>query len=106
MGIGLFLYRKMATLLLFGSKWGEASNIVGAWGLMMMCSVIFYSFPAELYKSKGIPQMLFLSQCIFVIYDTNMRSNSKVWILDYGVFALWGYNNSDDHWDCLYEEIF
>ena len=32
---------------------------------------------------------------IFVIYDTNMRSNSKVWILDYGVFALWGYNNSD-----------
>ena len=43
---------------------------------------------------------------IFVIYDTNMRSNSKVWILDYSVFALWGYNNSDDHWDCLYEEIF
>ena len=42
---------------------------------------------------------------IFVIYDTNMRSNSKVWILDYGVFALWGYNNSDDHWDCLYKEI-
>ena len=68
MGIGLFLYRKMATLLLFGSKWGEASNIVGAWGLMMMCSVIFYSFPAELYKSKGIPQMLFLSQCIYLLF--------------------------------------
>ena len=44
--------------------------------------------------------------CNMLIYDTNMRSNSKVWILDYGVFALWGYNNSDDHWDCLYEEIF
>ena len=68
MGIGLFLYRKMATLLLFGSKWGEASNIVCAWGLMMMCSVIFYSFPAELYKSKGIPQMLFLSQCIYLLF--------------------------------------
>lgn len=68
MGIGLFLYRKTATLLLFGSKWGEASNIVGAWGLMMMCSVIFYSFPAELYKSKGIPQMLFLSQCIYLLF--------------------------------------
>lgn len=68
MGIGLFLYRKTATLLLFGSKWGEASNIVGAWGLMMMCSVIFYNFPAELYKSKGIPQMLFLSQCIYLLF--------------------------------------
>lgn len=63
-----FLSAKMATLLLFGSKWGEASNIVGAWGLMMMCSVIFYSFPAELYKSKGIPQMLFLSQCIYLLF--------------------------------------
>ena len=39
---------------------GYTGIILGAWGLMMMCSVIFYSFPAELYKSKGIPQMLFL----------------------------------------------
>ena len=63
-----FYTEKWTTLLLFGSKWGEASNIVGAWGLMMMCSVIFYSFPAELYKSKGIPQMLFLSQCIYLLF--------------------------------------
>lgn len=66
MGIGLFLYRKTATLLLFGNQWGEAANIVGAWGLMMLCSVAFYSLPAELYKSKGIPQILFLFQMIYL----------------------------------------
>lgn len=66
MGIGLFLYRKTATLLLFGSRWGEASDIVGAWGLMMLCSVAFYSLPAELYKSKGIPQVLFGFQVIYL----------------------------------------
>ncbi len=67
MGVGLFLYRKTATLLLFGNQWSEAANIVGAWGLMMICSVIFYSFPAELYKSKGIPKLLFLFQILYLI---------------------------------------
>lgn len=67
MGVGLFCYRKVITFILFGSHWDEAANIVGAWGLMMMCSVIFYSFPAELYKSKGIPQFLFLFQCTYLI---------------------------------------
>ena len=67
MGTGLFLYRETATLLLFGSQWSKAANIVGAWGLMMLCSVTFYSFPAELYKSKGIPQVLFLFQILYLI---------------------------------------
>ena len=68
MGTGLFCYRKTITYILFGSKWDEAANIVGAWGLMMMCSVIFYSFSAELYKSKGIPRILFLFQCTYLIF--------------------------------------
>lgn len=67
MGIGLFCYRKIATYILFGSQWGEAQNIVGAWSLMMMLSVIFYSFPAEIFKSKGIPKYLFILQCIYLL---------------------------------------
>lgn len=65
-GAGLFLYRETATLLLFGSQWSEAANIVGAWGLMMLCSVTFYSLPAELYKSRGIPRILFLFQMLYL----------------------------------------
>lgn len=68
MGVGLFLYRNVATYILFGNQWAEASNIIGCWALMMMCSVIFYSFEAELYKSKGIPQVLFLFQCVYLIF--------------------------------------
>lgn len=67
MGFGLFCYRDIVTYILFGSQWAEAADIVGAWGLMMMCSVIFYSFPAELYKSKGIPKVLFMFQCTYLI---------------------------------------
>lgn len=68
MGVGLFLYRETATYLLFGNQWKEAGDIVGAWGLMMLCSVIFYSFPAELYKSRGIPKVLFWFQIIYLVF--------------------------------------
>lgn len=66
--VGLFVYRETATLILFGSKWIEASNIVGAWSLMMLFSVIFYSLPAELYKSYGIPKTLFYFQISYLIF--------------------------------------
>lgn len=68
MGVGLFCYRNIATYILFGSQWDEATNVIGAWSLMMMCSVIFYSFPAELYKSSGIPKILFFFQCGYLIF--------------------------------------
>lgn len=68
MGIGIFCYKGIITYILFGDQWMEAANIVGVWGLMMMCSVIFYSFPAELYKSRGIPKILFFFQCTYLIF--------------------------------------
>lgn len=68
MGAGLFCYRHIITYILFGSKWEDATNIIGCWGLMMTCSVIFYSFTAELYKAKGIPQILFAFQCSYIIF--------------------------------------
>lgn len=68
MGIGLFCYRNIITYILFGNQWSEAADIVGGWGLMMMCSVAFYSFPAELYKSRGVPRVLFLFQCTYLFF--------------------------------------
>ena len=67
MGVGLFCYRRIATYILLGSKWTEAQNIIGAWSLMMMLSVVFYSFPAELFKAKGIPRVLFVLQCFYLV---------------------------------------
>ncbi|KGQ24823.1 hypothetical protein JP33_07940 [Gallibacterium anatis CCM5995] len=66
MGVGIFCYQDIVTYILLGSSWSEATEIIGAWGLMMACSVAFYSFTAELYKSQGIPQVLVFFQCLFV----------------------------------------
>lgn len=67
LGIGIFFYRETATAVLFGSQWGAASNVIGAWALMMVVSVVIYSFPAEAYKAKGIPQILFLYQVSYLV---------------------------------------
>ena len=86
MGFGLFCYRNIATYVMFGSQWDEAANVVGAWGLMMMCSVIFYSFPAELYKSKGLPKILFFFQCgylVFMLPICFITVNKGFWLFVY-----------------------
>lgn len=68
MGFGLFCYRNIITIILFGNKWIEAKDVVGAWGLMMMLSIAFYTFTAEIYKSKGIPRVLFLFQVSYLLF--------------------------------------
>lgn len=86
MGVGLFCYRHIATYILFGSQWNEAANIVGCWGLMMMCSIIFYSFTAELYKSSGVPKILFAFQVaylVFVVPVCIVCVNMGFWIFVY-----------------------
>lgn len=68
MGIGMFFYRQTITTILFSEQWLESSNIIGAWSLMMVISVIIYSFPAEAYKAKGIPKVLFFYQISYLVF--------------------------------------
>lgn len=65
--IMMFFYRDLITIILFGENWMEAANIIGAWILMMMISVVIYSFPAEVFKSQGMPKYLFFYQLIYLL---------------------------------------
>lgn len=66
-GIIIFFYRHLVTLCMFGEKWEEASDIIGLWALMMVVSIVFYTFPAEVFKSKGIPKYLFYYQISYLM---------------------------------------
>lgn len=68
MGIGIYFYRDFAVSILFGKGWEEASDIIGAWVLMMVVSTIIYSFPAEAFKAKGIPKVLFFYQLSYLLF--------------------------------------
>lgn len=66
--LSVFFCRELVTVILLGDKWMEATNIIGAWALMLGISVFIYSFPAEVYKSKGWPKYLFFYQLSYIIF--------------------------------------
>ena len=66
MGVGLFLFRRLATSFMFGPGWDEAANIVGAWALASSYFILFEGFNGEAYKAKGIPKILFAFQVAFI----------------------------------------
>lgn len=66
MGIGLFVYRDLATAIMFGKGWEEASNIVGAWALASCFLILFEGFNGEAYKAKGMPKVLFVYQMVYL----------------------------------------
>lgn len=63
----IFFCRDFVTLVLLGPKWSEGAMIIGCWALMLGISVFIYSFPAEIYKSKGIPKYLFFYQLSYIV---------------------------------------
>jgi PST family polysaccharide transporter len=68
MGLGLFMYSDLATNIMFGSKWSEASNIVGIWSLMAAFGIVFSNFNGEVYRSKGRPKLSFMYQIIHLCF--------------------------------------
>lgn len=66
LGVILFFYRDIFTLIILGEKWMSGSIILGLWGAMMVISIFIYSFPAEAFKSRGIPKILFLYQVSYL----------------------------------------
>ncbi len=68
MGVGLFVFRNLATEILLGEKWLEASNFIGLWSLMSALTMTFSYFSSEVYRSKGKPKISLLSQLIHLAF--------------------------------------
>ena len=66
--ISIYFCREFVTFVILGSKWLEAADIIGLWAVMLGISVFIYSFPAEIFKSKGIPKYLFFYQLCYIAF--------------------------------------
>lgn len=55
LGFGIFIFRDLATYILFGAKWMEASGFIGLLGLTAPFTILFSNFASEVYRSKGEP---------------------------------------------------
>jgi PST family polysaccharide transporter len=67
MGVGVFLYSDLATQILLGSQWSEASGVIGVWSLTSAITIVFGYFCSEVYRAKGKPKLSFLSQVLHLV---------------------------------------
>ena len=70
MGAGVYLYKDLATKILFGDAWSEASFIIGITAVTLAFRTIFVSFNSEAYRAKGkfyIPLLLQLLDLAILI---------------------------------------
>lgn len=86
MGTGIFLYSDLATDIMLGEQWTEASKIIGIWSLTSVLLIPTSHFNSEVYRSKGRPKLSFLSQIIhlsFLIPTCLLSGQYGFWPLVY-----------------------
>ena len=84
MGIGLYLYQELATQILLGSQWGEASRFIGLLGVTGAFVVVFSHFSSEVFRSKGNPKVSLIMQVLHIAFLVP----SLILSLPYGFEAL------------------
>lgn len=68
LGVGIFVYKDFFTTVLLGSKWTDASEIVGVWAITSVITIVIGHFSSEVYRAKGRPKLSFLAQCIHLLF--------------------------------------
>lgn len=68
LGIGIFLYSDLVTTIILGSKWIEASFIIGIWSLTSSIMIVFSHLSSEAYRSKGMPKISLLAQLLHLVF--------------------------------------
>lgn len=66
-GVGIYIYSDFVTNILLGSKWSEASQIVGLCAITIAIKVVFCDLCSEVYRAKGKPKISFLAQILHLI---------------------------------------
>lgn len=67
LGVGVFLYSDLATQLLLGNQWNEASDVIGIWALTSAIMIVFGHFCSEVYRAKGRPKLSFVAQVLHLV---------------------------------------
>ncbi|MFE4425937.1 lipopolysaccharide biosynthesis protein [Peribacillus butanolivorans] len=86
LGIGVYLYSDLATQILLGSQWSEASDVIGIWALTSSIMIVFGHFCSEVYRAKGRPKLSFLAQVLHLVVLVPVciiSSKYGFWVLVY-----------------------
>ena len=86
LGIGVYLYSDLATEIMLGSQWSEASFVIGTWALTSSIMIVLGNLCSEVYRAKGKPKLSFLAQILHLIVLVPaciISSKYGFWVLVY-----------------------
>lgn len=66
-GMGVYIYSDLATQILLGNKWSEASGVIGIWALTSAITIVCGHHCSEVYRAKGRPKLSFLAQILHLV---------------------------------------
>lgn len=66
-GMAIFLFSDLATEIILGSKWMEASGFIGLWGLTSAITIVLSHYSSEVYRAKGRPKLSVLAQILHIV---------------------------------------
>lgn len=66
-GMGIFLFSDLITMILLGEQWMEASLFIGLWGLTNSITIVLAHYSSEVYRSIGKPKLSVLAQWFHII---------------------------------------
>lgn len=64
LGVGIYLYSDLATKIMLGNNWTEASSVIGIWALTSSIIIVFGNLNSEVYRAKGRPKLSLLAQVL------------------------------------------
>lgn len=67
MGVGVFLFRDLATTIALGRQWSEASTLLGFWSLSSCVSVAFVYICDDVYRAVGKPKYSFYTHVAVIL---------------------------------------
>lgn len=67
-GVGIFCFSDLVTMILLGKQWMEASNFIGIWGLCTSLVCVFGTFSREVYRAKGKPKISLFAQVLHLVF--------------------------------------
>ena len=67
LGVGIFIFKDLATDLILGKQWAEASGFVGLWALTSTITIVLSHYSSEVYRAKGKPKLSVLAQFLHII---------------------------------------
>lgn len=66
-GMVIFLFSDLATEIILGNKWMEASGFIGLWGLTSAITIVLSHYSSEVYRAKGRPKLSVLAQILHIV---------------------------------------